>query len=296
MIWWDIANYAVNGALVGLLYALVAMGFVVIYRASRVLNLAQGELFVFGAFIVWTLVLAIDLPIYVGVPLALVLSVGVGWAIERLFFSRLAGESIFAMVMVTIGLLILLRGLILLLWGPESRAFPVIFPLRPLIIGELFIPLSLVYGGALTCVLAFAFAYFFDRTRTGLNMTAVAEDHLVAMSLGISVKWSIAMAWMIGAALSTTGAVIFLSGKSLSFLASDVGFNALPVALLAGLESVRGLLIAGAIVGVSQSLASLLLDPVVGGSISTVVPYILMLAILFIRPSGLFGWSRIERV
>ncbi len=292
----DFVNYLISGALIGLLYSLIAMGFVVIYRASKVFNFAQGELVVFGGFVVWWLVVHLGLPLFVGLPLAFVCAAAFGLLIERVFFSRLVGESVFAMVMVTIGLLILIRGVVLVLFGPQVRPFPIIFPLEPIIIGEIFIPRSLLYGGLLTVATGLGLSWFFNKTRPGLKMTAVAEDHQVALSLGISVRSSIAFAWILGTVLSTLGAVIYLSGKSLNFLASDIGLTALPVALLAGLESIAGLLIAGIIVGVVQSLAVAYLDPLVGGAVGSILPFVIMLGILFIRPTGMFGWKTIERV
>ena len=292
----DFVNYVINGALIGLLYSLIAMGFVVIYRASKVFNFAQGELVVFGGFLVWWLVVSVGLPLWIGVPLAFAAAALFGLAIERIFFARLVGESVFAMVMVTIGLLILIRGVVLLVFGPQVRPFPIVFPLQPFIVGDILVPRSLLYGGVITVAVGFGLAWFFNRTRPGLKMTAVAEDHQVAMSLGISVRGSIAFAWVLGAMLSTLGAVIYLSGKSLNFLASDIGLAALPVALLAGLESIAGLLLAGIIVGVIQGLAVAYLDPWVGGAVGSVLPFLIMLGILFIRPTGMFGWKTIERV
>lgn len=292
----DVVNYMINGALIGLLYSLVGMGFVVIYRASKVFNFAQGELVVFGGFLVWWLVMHLGMPLIVGIPLAFVGAALFGLLIERIFFARLVGESVFAMVMVTIGLLILIRGLILLIFGPQVRPFPIVFPLQPIIIGDILVPRSLLYGGILTIATGLGLSWFFNRTRPGLKMTSVAEDHQVALSLGISVRASIAFAWMLGSVLSTLGAVIYLSGKSLNFLASDIGLIALPVVLLAGLESIGGLLIAGIIVGVIQGLAVAYLDPLVGGAVGSVLPFLIMLAILFIRPTGMFGWRTIERV
>lgn len=292
----DFVNYLINGALVGLLYALIAMGFVVIYRASKVFNFAQGELVVFGGFLVWWMVASLGLPLVIGIPLAFVAAALFGLLIERIFFSRLAGESVFAMVMVTIGLLILIRGLILVLFGAQVRPFPIIFPLQPVIIGDILIPRSLLFGGVLTVIVGFGLSWFFNRTRPGLRMTAVAEDHQVALSMGISVKRSIAFAWILGSLLSTLGAIIYLSGKSLSFLASDIGLAALPVALLAGFEAIAGVLLAGLIVGIIQGLVTAYLDPIVGGAIGAVFPFIIMLIILFIRPTGMFGWKTIERI
>ena len=292
----DFINYAINGALLGLLYALIAMGFVVIYRASKVFNFAQGELVVLGGFLIWWIVVNMGLPMTIGIPVAFVAAALVGLAIERIFFSRLVGESVFAMVMVTIGLLVLLRGVVLLAFGPQVRPFPIVIPLQPVIIGDMLIPTNLLVGGVVTAIAAFGMSWFFNRTRTGLKMTAVAEDHQVAMALGISVKRSIAFAWVLGCLLSTLGAVIFLTGKSLSFLASDIGFAALPVALLAWLESIGGLLLAGIIVGVIQGLATAYLDPLVGGAVGSVLPFVIMLLILLVKPTGLFGWRTIERV
>jgi branched-chain amino acid transport system permease protein len=283
----EVLNYMINGALVGLLYSLIAMGFVVIYRASKVFNFAQGELVVFGGFLVWWMVVSIGLPLWIGLPLAFVLAALFGLLIERIFFSKLVGESVFAMVMVTIGLLILMRGLILLLFGPQVRPFPIIFPLQPVIIGDILIPRALLIGGVITTVVGFALSWFFNKTRPGLKLTAVAEDHQVAISMGISVKRSVAFAWVLGSVLS---------GKSLSFLASEIGIAALPVALLAGFESIAGVLLAGIIVGTIQGLVTAYLDPVVGGSLGMVFPMIVMLLILFIRPTGMFGWKTVERV
>lgn len=292
----EFLNYALNGALLGLLYALVAMGFVVIYRASKVFNMATGEMLVLGAFLVWWAVASRGMHPAVGIVAALALAVLVGLAIERLFFRRMIGESVFSMIMVTIGLLILTRGLVLVIWGPQERAFPALIPLEPLIFGEMIVPRALAAAGVVAVVFALGLHWFFNRSRAGLAMSAVAEDHQIALAMGISVRRSIAFAWALGGVLSVVSSIVYLSGKSLTFLSSEIGFAALPVALLAGLESIRGLLLAGVIVGVVQGLASAYIDPLIGGNAASVVPYIFMLVVLAVRPNGMFGWKRIERV
>lgn len=292
----DFINYLLNGVFIGTLYALVAMGFVVIYRASKVFNFAQGELVAFGGFLVWWTIIAQGLPLWVALPLAFAMAAVFGWLIERIFFSRLVGESIFSMVMVTIGLLILIRGLIIVLFGAEIKPFPAIFNTRPIILGDIIISRSGLYGAVLTLVIGLALSWFFNRTTSGLRMTAVAEDHQIAMSLGVSVRRSLIFAWVLGAVISVVAAVVFLSGRSINLLTSEIGMAALPVALLAGLESVGGLLLAGLIVGIAQGLGTGYLDPLVGGAVGAVLPYFIMLAVLFIKPTGLFGWETIERV
>lgn len=292
----EFVNYALNGALLGLLYALVAMGFVVIYRASKVFNMAVGEMLVLGAFLVWWAVAARAMHPAMGIAAALAISVLVGLAIERFLFRRLIGESVFSMIMVTIGLLILMRGLVLLIWGPQERPFPAIIPLTPIIIGDLIVPRPLAAGGLIAVVCAAGLHWFFNHSRTGLAMSAVAEDHQIALAMGISVRRSIAFAWALGGVLSVITAMVYLSGKSLTFLSSEIGFAALPVALLAGLESIAGLLLAGLIVGIVQGLTAAYIDPLIGGNAASVVPYLFMLVVLGVRPTGMFGWKRIERV
>jgi branched-chain amino acid transport system permease protein len=292
----DLANYAVNGVLLGQLYALLALGFVVIYRASKVFNFAQGELMLTGAFTVWTLTLGAGLPAGVGVPLAFIVALAYGFAIERLFFSRLVGESVFSMVMVTIGLVILIRGLILVIWGPIDRQFPALLPQAPVLLGDFILPSALLIGALLTAVLAAALWWFFNRSRFGLTLTAVAEDPPTAISLGISVKRATTLAWMLGACISTVGAIVYLNGRSLTLVSAEIGLAALPVALFAGLESIFGLMLAGALVGMLQTLVGAYVDPLIGGSASSVVPYAFMLLMLFLRPTGLFGWRTVERV
>jgi len=292
----EFINYTINGALLGLLYSLVAMGFVVIYRASKVFNIAIGEMIVLGAFLLWWAIQSRGMHPALGIAVALGISVLIGLAIERLLFRRLIGESVFSMIMVTIGLLILIRGVVLVIWGPQERPFPAIFPLTPIILGEMIIPRSLAIGGLIAVLAAVALHWFFNRSRTGLAMSAVAEDHQIALAMGISVRRSIAFAWALGGVLSVISSMVYLSGKSLTFMSSEIGFAALPVALLAGLESIGGLLLAGIIVGVVQGLTAAYIDPLIGGNAAAVVPYIFMLVVLVVRPTGMFGWKRIERV
>lgn len=292
----DFLNYVIDGVLLGQLYALLALGFVVIYRASKVFNFAQGELMLLGAYTVWTLSLGANLSPWLTVPLAFVAALAYGWLIERLFFARLVGESVFSMVMVTIGLVILIRGVVLVIWGAGDRQFPALLPTAPVIVGELIISTPLLIGAAVTLVMTLALWFFFNRTRHGLALTAVAEDPHTAISLGIPVKRAVTLAWMLGASIATVGAIVFLNGRSLTVLSADVALAALPVALLAGLESIGGLILAGAIVGVIQSLVAAYVDPKIGGSASSIVPFVFMLFILVVRPTGLFGWRSIERV
>lgn len=283
-----------EGTLTGLLYGLVALAFVVIFRASRIVNLAQGQLVLVGAYVMGTLLAS--LPLAVAIVLALGASVLIGIAIERLVFRPLIGQPVFSIVMASIGLLILLQGVVQLVWGAQTRPFAQIFPEGNWKLDSLVINKRLLIGAVITLVAVEALRLFFMKTRIGLRLAAVAEDHFVALSLGVSVQASTRVAWAAGAFVSTLAAMILLSGNVLGLQAGDIGLRALPVALLGGLESLRGAVIAGVLVGVGEALAAHYLDPLTGGAMSLIFPFMLMIVVLLVRPQGLFGWKVIERL
>lgn len=284
----------VDGTLTGLVYGLVALAFAVIFRASRIVNLAQGQVVLVGAFIMAALMS--NLSLVVAIPLGLIMSIAAGIVIERLVFRPLIGQPVFSVVMASIGLLILLQGLVQMIWGAQTRPFPGLFPEGALKLGELLINWQLLCGAVLTLVLVEALQWWFLRTRAGLRLAAVAEDHTIALSLGISVQRATQIAWALGALLSAVAAMILLAGNVLSLQASEIGLRALPVALLGGLESLRGAALAGVIVGVGEALASRYLDPYTAGAMSQLFPFLVMILVLLVRPQGLFGWKVIERL
>jgi branched-chain amino acid transport system permease protein len=291
----------IDGSLVGLVYGLVAISFVVIYRASKIVNLAQGEVLVIGALLLWTFTLGatkfgVHIPFPAGIALTLLGCVAFGIILERLVFRPLIGQPPFAIFMASIALLVLLRGLAQLIWTAETRPFPQLLPSGAFDIGPFLVSTRLLIGGVFTLVLATAVHFFFTRSRRGLRLAAVAEDHNTALSLGVSVRSAIAVAWILGTIVATCGAVVLLSGRVVSLDVAGIGFKALPVALLGGLESVRGAPLAGALIGIGEALAMAYLDPFTNGVASNVLPFVVMIGVLLIRPQGLFGWRRIERL
>lgn len=291
----------IDGILVGLVYGLVAISFVVIYRASRIVNLAQGEVLVFGALLLWTFTFGLraigyEVPPVVGIAVTVGACVGLGFALERFVFRPLISQPAFTIFMASIALLILLRGTAQLLWTAETRSFPALFPEGVFAVGPFLINTRLFLGGILTLLLAGGLHLYFLRSRHGLRLAAVAEDHNTALSLGISVKSAIATAWILGTLVATCAAAVLLSGRIVSLDVTQIGFKALPVALLGGLESIRGAPLAGVLIGIGEALSMAYLDPLTNGAASGVLPYAVMIAILLVRPQGLFGWKRIERL
>jgi branched-chain amino acid transport system permease protein len=292
----DAIQVAINGLLVGLVYGLVAVSFIVIYRSSRIVNLAQGEIVLVTAYFIWTFTLQLNLPWAAALPLALVACIVLAFALERSIFRPLIGQSPFTVFMASVALLILLRGAVQLIWGAGTRPFPQLLPAGAWHIGDFIVTKRLLIGAVLTVALVELLYWFFMRTRQGLRLAAVAEDHSTALSLGVSVRQAVAAAWVMGTLLSAVGAIVLLSGQILSLSAANIGLRALPVALLGGMESVRGAVLAGAIVGISEATASVYVDPFTKGVSSQILPFVLMVCVLLLRPQGLFGWKIIERL
>ena len=292
----NLLQYTIDGALRGMLYAVIALAFIVIYRAGRILNFAQGEIVIFGGYLIFTFFSWKIFPFWIALAFSFAMAIFLGLMIERIIFRPLIGQPIWAIVMVTIGLMILLQGITLVIWGGSERPFPVVFPRAPVKLGKLTFTGVIFWGGMISFLIIFVLSWLFEKTRWGLKLTAVAEDHQVAQSMGISVRKSIAIAWVFGCVLSSFAAIVFLNGQTLTVGASMIGLQALPVVLLAGLESIWGAPLAGIMVGVGESWAAAYLDPYTGGAMSEAFPYIIMLVSLLIRPQGLFGWKIIERI
>jgi len=290
-----IAQALINGIAAGSIYAAVAVGFNVIYRSGRVFNIAQGEMLMLSTFMAMTF-FGLGLDPWVALALTAALMAGVGLAVERVVLRRLVGQSEMALFMSTLGLLLVLNGGGIIVFGTEPRAFPDILGTARWEIGPVFVRQSALLGVLLIVVAVGALAWFFRATRTGLLMTAVAEDHQVARSLGVDVHRSISLSWAAAGVLSTVATIAYMSGRIVSPDVASIAFVALPVVLLAGLETIGGVLLGGIIVGVGQSLAAATLDSHFEGGASLVFPFILMLVVLMVRPQGLFGWKRVERI
>lgn len=284
-----------TGALNGLAYAVVALAFVLIYRSSGIFNFAQGALVMLGGYTVWTFTARWGNP-WVALGVAVIVSFLFGLVLERVILRPMVGQPVFSMVMATLGLMVLLEGLVLLLWGGAPKPFPRFLAGPALAVGPIPVNRSLLVGGLVSLGLIVLVWQFFERTVPGLRMTAVAESHVVAQSLGISPQSAIALSWGAAMALSTWGAVVLMDGRNLTPLVAHIGLKVLVLPLLSGLESIPGVILSGLLVGIGEAAASAYLDPLTDGGMSTMFPYILILVALLLRPQGFFGWKVIERV
>jgi branched-chain amino acid transport system permease protein len=287
----------VNGIVVGSIYALVALGFVIIYKSTSVLNFAQGEFLLLGAYISLLLLTRYHVPLYATVLLTLAFAVVLGLAIERLILRPMIGEPVVAVIMVTLGLSSVLRAIVQGVWGTDTRPFPEIFPSAPIAIGP--VPVSRAYVWSIGCVvvLLVLFSVFFKYSRYGIAMRATAFSQQVALSMGISVRFIFALAWAIAAVVSAIGGILLGAVRTgVDQSLALIGLKVLPVAILGGLDSIGGAIVGGLLIGVLENLAGGYLDPVFGGGVKEVAPFVILVAILMVKPYGLFGKVRIERV
>jgi branched-chain amino acid transport system permease protein len=285
-----------NGVLIGLMYSLIALGFVLVYKATDAINFAQGEFVMIAGF-----VMAAGLHFY-GVPLGgaiaggILVMVAFGFGLERVMLRPLIGRPVVAIVMATIGLAAILRGLGPLLWGAETKALPLPVPDEPYVWGPLFIPPIQLLGAVVSLVFLGLFGWFFLKSRKGIAMRAVADSQQVAMAMGINVERYFALAWAMTGAVSALGGVIWGNLLGVDVHLALVGLKVFPVVILGGLDSIPGAIVGGLLVGIVENVAAGYVDPYVGGGTKDFAPYVLMIVALMLRPYGLFGKSIIERV
>lgn len=290
-----LARLLYTGVTTGAIYAAVAVGFNVIYRSGRVFNIAQGELLMLATFMIMALMGA-GLPALPALVLAACGMAALGFGIERVVLRRLVGQSEMALFMATLGLLLVLHGLGQIVFGSTPRMFPELFGSERWRFGGVMMKQSALIGTALIVAVILGLSWFFRHARAGLLMTAVAESHQIARSLGVNVERSIGVAWAAAGVVSALAAAAFMSGRMVSPDVAGIAFVALPVVLLAGLETIGGVLLGGIIVGVGQAAAARYLDPYMEGGASLIFPFALMLVLLMIWPQGLFGWKHIRRI
>lgn len=289
----------ISGIVVGSIYALSALGFVLIYKSSRVLNLAHGQLIAIGAFITYALTVWVGIPIYFSFIFSLIISFFLAMSVEKIFLRRLIGEPIISVIMVTIGLMSILDGLIYLTpFGAENFSYPEFLPKTPITFGGVSISWTQFIGVIITFLLIAAFSWFFKKSTLGISMRSVSDDQLASMSIGISVPKVFGLAWAAaGFSAAAAGGIIGnITGLNFDTL-HTFGIIVFPVVIVGGLDSIFGAVVAGIIMGLIQQFAAGYLDGNWGlFGTADVLPYIILLVILLIKPHGLFGIHEIERV
>jgi len=284
----------VNGISLGLLYALSALGFVMIFKSSSVLNFAHGELVAMGAFLFLVMSAWAKLPIFIAFALTLLGSFALGFIIERFFLRPLIGEALIEVIMLTVGLAAMFRGLMLFVFGGDIRSYPEFLPEGlSLQLGAVSVPSVYVATFIIGILFLVIFGLFFKYSSQGIYMRSVAGNQPAALSLGVHVRRVFALSWAIAALVCAMSGIVLgiLNGVNVHNL-SAIGLKVFPVVILGGLDSIGGAILGGIIIG--------MLETFTGGYVSTslreIIPYVVLVVILMVRPYGLFGLVEIERV
>jgi branched-chain amino acid transport system permease protein len=286
----------VAGLLVGMMYALVALGFVVIYKASQAINFAQGEFVMFGGFLVAAGMRYHGLSLLSSIAVGLGAMVVIGVLMERFVLRPLIGRSVIAIIMATIGLASILKGVLLLIWGPLSVNIPLPIREEPVEVFTLFLKLIAVVGALISIIFLAGFSLLFLRSRIGIALRAVADNQTVAQAMGIDVRHYFALTWVTAGVVATIGGILWGNMIGADVHTALIGLKVFPVVILGGLTSIPGAIVGGLIVGAVENVAAGYIDPYVGGGTKDFVPYILMIFALMVRPYGFFGEPVIERV
>lgn len=284
----------VIGLSIGFLYALAALGFVMIFKSSSVLNFAHGELLAIGAFLFLVLSTWARLPIVVAFVMTLAGSFALGFIIERLFLRPLIGEALIEVIMLTLGMAVMFRGLLLFIFGGDIHVYPKFLPKAlSLTVGNLQVPSVYIATFIIGIIFLILFGFFFKYSSQGIYMRSVADNQTAALSLGVHVRRVFALSWAIAALVCAMSGMVLgiLNGISVNDL-STVGLKVFPVVILGGLDSIGGAIVGGVIIGLLESFTG----GYISNSLQEIIPYIVLVLILMIRPYGLFGLVEIERV
>lgn len=290
-----LGELALTGALVGAMYGLVALGIVLIYKTSGTANFAQGAIAMMGAYVAWVFAGALGLPMWLAVPVAVVVMFGFGVLVERTVLRRMIGQPIIMVVMLTFGIELFLRGAVPGFLGSAVKRLSLDIPQAPVFLGDMLINRAYLIGGGISAALIVAAIVIFN-SPAGVIMRAVSDDQTASWSVGIRVERAIAIAWGLAAVAATAAGILWGSMQGVDWSLSLLLMKALAIAILGGLDSIPGVLLAALIVGVSESLATGILDPLIGGGTRDIVASAIIVITLMVRPYGLFGRVQIERV
>ena len=292
MDWLFFGEISLAGLAMGGLYALIALGFVIIYKATRVINFAIGEIMMFAAYLFLAFAGDMEMSPWIALPLAVIGGSILGGVIEKTMIRPMLGESPISVVMVTIGIASILVGLVEFIWTADPQLLPNFLPREPVFIGELYLAPKIAYGFLIGSALLIVYLLYFRFSRGGVALRATASDQAAAYSMGINVRRVFNMAWVFGSLAASLAGVLVAATGGLSPQFGIIGLSVLVVVIVGGLDSILGALVAGVFIGWLETVAGAYL----GGEYRMPATFLVLAIILVIRPYGLFGTHEIERV
>lgn len=292
----EFAQFIISGLAVGVTYTMVALGFALIWKSSSVANLTLGQLILVFAWFAYAMLVQIGLPAWLGFFLVIVFALVMGWIIERVVLRPLIAQPILSLITVTLGIAYFLEGAVHFIWPWSVAALPHIFPAEPLHLGEAVIPQEYLWIGGISLVIFVALSLYFRFNKMGIAMRATADDQLAVQACGIPVTRIFSRSWMFACVVAAISGVLIASISGITYGLVETGLKAFSVVILGGLDSFIGAIVAGPIIGLAESLAAGYLTQHLWPGIKDIIPFIIIIIVMIIKPYGLFGEERIERI
>ena len=292
----ELLQYIVTGLTVGMVYALIALGFVLVWKSSGVANLALGQLVLISSWFTYGMLVQFGLPVWLGLIMVILFALALGWIIERFILRPLIAQPILSLITVTLGLAYFLEGIATTIWPWGTDALPQLFPKEPVHIGTAVVSQPYLWAAVISLGLFILLTLYFKYSRMGIAMRATADDQLAVQACGIPVTKIFSRSWMFACVLAAIGGVLMSSIGSISYGLVHTGLKAFSVVILGGLDSFLGAMIAGPIIGLAENIGSGYLTPLTWPGVKDVIPFIIIIIVMLLKPYGLFGEERIERI
>ncbi len=292
----ELLQFVVTGLMVGMVYALIALGFTLIWKSSSVANLALGQMVLIFSWFTYGMLAQLGIPLWLGLILVIIFAVCVGWLMERVVMRPLIGQPILSLVTITLGVAFFLEGVVSLIWPISTAALPRMFPDEPIHIGSAVVSQEYLWAAAISLVLFGLLTLFFRYHKMGVAMRATADDQMAVWACGIPVTRIFSVSWILACMLAAVGGVLMSSIGGVTFGLVETGLKSFSVVILGGLDSFLGAIIAGPVIGLAENLGGGYLTSLTWPGVKDVIPFIIIIIVLFLKPYGLFGQERIERI
>jgi branched-chain amino acid transport system permease protein len=286
----------ITGIAVGMVYALIALGFVVVWKSSSVANLALGQIVLLSSWFTYSMLVQAKLPLWIGFPLVILFALFLGWVIERLALRPLIAQPILALITVTLGVAYFIEGIVTFIWPWSVDAMPRFFPREPVHIGPAVVSQEYVWVAGISLVAFVLLTLFYRYHKMGIAMRATADDQLAVQACGIPVTRIFSRSWMFACVVAALGGILISSIGGITYGLVETGLKGFSVVILGGLDSFPGAMLAGPIIGLAESLGGGYLTPFLWPGVKDIIPFVIIIIVMLIRPYGLFGEERIERI
>jgi branched-chain amino acid transport system permease protein len=292
----ELLQFVITGITVGMVYSLIALGFVLVWKSSGVANLALGQMVLLFSWFTYGMLVQANLPLWLGFLLVIMFAVVAGWVIERLVLRPLIAQPILSLIAVTLGLAFFIEGMVNFIWPRSVAALPRLFPNEPIHIGTAVVSQEYLWAAGISLLLFALHSLFFKYNRLGIAMRATADDQMAVQACGIPVTRIFSWSWMFACVVAAVGGVLMSSIGGITHGLVGTGLKSFSVVILGGLDSFLGATVAGPIIGLAENVGGGYLTPLTWQGVREVIPFIIIIIVMFLKPYGLFGEERIERI